>query len=88
MMLPADSSNIGDLARTILGKRFDVVKLDIPFILNRVVIDKAIKESISALLRQNLLFLAFRNLSLKGCHYPRPPLQRYSITTQFGLPVK
>jgi hypothetical protein len=68
MVLLANHSNVGDLGRTVLGKRFDVMKLDVSLVLNLVVIDKAIKHSISALLCQNLLLLGIGNLSLDGRH--------------------
>jgi hypothetical protein len=68
MVLLADRTNVGDLGRTVLGERFDVMKLDVSLILNRVVSDEAIKHSVSALLCQNLLLLGIGNLSFKGRH--------------------
>ena len=68
MMLLANGSNVGGLTRTVLGKRFDVVKLDVLFVLNRVVVNKTVKCTISALLSKNLLLLRISNLSLEGSH--------------------
>src|ERR1700677_3351367 len=68
MMLLANGSNVGSLTRTVLGKRLDVVKLDVFLVLNRVVVNKAVKCTISALLSKNLLLLGISNLSFKGSH--------------------
>jgi hypothetical protein len=68
MVFLADSPNVTGLTRTVVGKWLDVMKLDVSFVLNWVVIDKAIKHSISALLCQDLLLLGICNLPFKGSH--------------------
>jgi hypothetical protein len=68
MVIFADRSNVGDFGWAILGKRLYVMKLHIFITLNWMVIDKAIKHPVPALLFKNLLLLGIGNLSLNGSH--------------------
>jgi hypothetical protein len=72
MVVLADRANIGDLGRAAFGKRFDVVELDLIFVVNRMVINKAIQRSISPLLCENRLLLGLSNLPFYRTHLRFP----------------
>jgi hypothetical protein len=68
MMVLADRPNVGHLGWAILREWFDVVELDLFVVFDRVVIDETVEHTVSSLLRQNLLLLRIRKLSLQGSH--------------------
>jgi hypothetical protein len=72
MVIFADRPDVGDLGRPILGKRLDVVELDFFVVFDAVVIDEAIQDTVSALLRQDLLLLGIGKLPLQGRHTRLP----------------
>jgi hypothetical protein len=65
MMVLTDCADVLNLCRPVLGKRLDMMKLYLMFILNAMVVYEAVKESVPPLLRENGFLLGFGNLSLK-----------------------
>jgi hypothetical protein len=58
MMILTNGSDIGDFCRAVFSERLDMMELDLGFIFDRMIIDKAIEHAVSTLLGEDLLLLS------------------------------